>query len=127
MHRFLRYLFENEYHTKFSLSFRLRHLGTAAFPADPPALFGIHPSCHRPQEPAGRSAGRRLHGVPLCVRGGEFCGLRKFVSWLLTKKASNRVAELNVCEKVNKLLPNWGCLQIGYEKSLTMTLCREYK
>ena len=65
--------------------------------------------------------------VPLYFRGGEFCGLRKFVSWLLTKKASNRVAELNVCEKVNKLLPNWGCLQIGYEKSLTMTLCREYK
>ena len=40
--------------------------------ADRPTMLGIHPFRHRPQELAGRGISRRLHGVPLCVRGGEF-------------------------------------------------------
>ena len=38
----------------------------------------------------------------------------QFINGTLTKKA-------------NELLANWEGLPIGYEKSLTITLCREYK
>lgn len=49
-----------------------RHL-----PADGPALLGVHSFRRRPEEPAGRGVSRRLHGVPLYFRGGEFCDVMK--------------------------------------------------
>ena len=61
------------YETAKTIPFRLRPVGHAPLPADPPALLGVHPFCHRPEEPPGGPVCYGFCGVPSGFRGREFC------------------------------------------------------